>query len=458
MALVLLNYSRPADQTSIGQPRYANPPPAGKQSLLRGFLLSMAGIAALFSIMTLSIWMSTNNILSREKQLINELLPELDVAHQLTSATAGLQSQSLSLRSSQTANELGDHQIELDLTIADIQQTLNATTTIKADVITYLRQSVDGVSEIAADLSTVRSEQIDIQINVREEIDDIFVLLSDLEKDVEREIFSLTGRLLSISNSIVTDNAAQRDNCSSTDIFSDRVSDYDDISLAIQDYLLLGRDIVSLNSVLEKLPLLTDKKEVVLALKTHDLLIRALTSRSTYISNAGRTDTLLKHLSSLRAQLGDKQRIFSLQDIVVTQEQDQTSLSALLKKQTTSILERTDSYRTNTRDMVNKLTNASLDGLRINRLLPMIVSAVAMLLLGAISYWLLYRKTVLPLIAITRQLDDVGSVRFPTTCPNYYFKENSALSSAMIQLDTAQKKLESTGSADAEYQQRAESS
>lgn len=413
-----------------------------KQSLLRVFLYSMLGVAALFTLMAIGIWMSVTDVLVREKQLVNELLPELDVAHQLTSATAGLQSQGFLLRSAQTKTDLENRQNALELTIADIQQTLDTTTSTQSGVIKDLRQSMEGVADITIGLADARAQQIDSQQQVRQEIHAIHEALSDLEKDVQREVFALTGKLLSISNAMKLANPMQSEKILDKADFYARVSEYDDISLAIQDYLLLGRDIVSLHAVLEKVPLLTEKSEVVQALNKHDLLLRALISRNNYINKEDDNDTLLEHLNSVRTRLGGEQRLFALQNEVLTQELGQMMLYEHLQERTDSVLERTGTFRNDTRALVSHLAKETLQGLHRDRTFPMILSVIALLTLGAITYWLLYKKTVLPLLVITKQIDDVGSDRFPKTAPVYYLKEMSALSAAMMQLNTAQKKMQ----------------
>ena len=92
--------------------------------------------------------------------------------------------------------------------------------------------------------------------------------------------------------------------------------------------------------------------------------------------------------------------------------------------------------------MVADLAAQTLTGLERYRVGLGLMSLLALCLLASICYWLLYRKTVLPLIEITQRFDDVGSARFPDQAQHYYLQELSTLSAAMHQLDSAQKNMQ----------------
>ena len=55
------------------------------------------------------------------------------------------------------------------------------------------------------------------------------------------------------------------------------------------------------------------------------------------------------------------------------------------------------------------------------------------------SYWLLYRRTVVPLVAITDQLEKVGTAEFVALKSSYFLEEMDELASAVKDLDRAQK-------------------
>ncbi len=116
--------------------------PTGNVSLLRAYLTSMAGVAVLFSLVALGIWVYTADIVRREGQLISQLLPELDAAYQLTAATAGLQSQGLLLSSSKNVDELERRRGRLNRTIADTKSTIDALLMVELDVRAELEQAV----------------------------------------------------------------------------------------------------------------------------------------------------------------------------------------------------------------------------------------------------------------------------------------------------------------------------
>lgn len=410
-------------------------------SLLRVFLLSMAGIAVLFSLMSLGIWVFTTEVLQRERQLINELLPELDAAHQLTATTAGLQSQGFLLRSSQTANELNWRRNRLDMTISEIVDTLDNMASIKSEVHVNLRKSVDDLTGVAISLAELRAQQIDRQRQIADAMPERLALLSNLEKKIELRVVDLTEQLLDISESMAELDAASHIDSLGQDLFNRQLQEYEALSLSIQDHLLFNQDVVSLSALLEKVPLLNEQQNVVLALQNRDLIFSALTSRSIYMSGADQSDGLLTSLRDLHAQTIGKQSLFRLQEEVLAQESAQDTLHTLLRERTEVILEKTNKLRIDSRSSVRGLVEKTLNGLDKSRVLPVILSVFAFFLLGMVSYWLLYRKTVLPLITITKQFDDVGTSRFPKVAPDYYLKELSALSSAMSQLDAAQRNM-----------------
>lgn len=401
----------------------------------------MGGVGVLFSVMVLVIWISNNSVLTREKTLRNELLPELDAAHQLTAAVAGLQSQGFLLRASTTDDELHDRRERLDLIIAEILQILDSMDTTDSGVLFSLRHSVENLTGVASGLTQIREQQIALQSQIKDEMPYRLEVLKDLDKAVQSQVVSLTDKLLEISVSMEEMDAAFQAGAVAEDVFSARILEYEDISLSIQDHLLFSRDIVSLIAVVEKVPLLIDKKSVVAALQQRDLIVSAMASRSIYMSKNRHGEALLGQLRNLRVKMEGKESLFTLHDTMLTQGSVQDTMQTLLREHTAAILQQTGKLRNETRSTANQLARETVTGLDQSRTLPVLLSLFAMLLLGVVSYWLLYRRTVLPLVAITQQLDDVGSVQFPTTMPEYYFKELDALSSATRQLDTAQKDM-----------------
>ncbi len=413
----------------------------GKATLLRSFLLSMVGIAGLFSVLAIGIWIYTTEVIKREKQLISELLPELDAAHQLTAVTARLQSQGLLLSSSRDARTLSKRSSALEATILQSRQTLSTFTTIELAERTELERAVDDIAQVATGLADMKRQQLLFQRNIKAKQQLMLDVLSELEKSIQQRVFRLTEHLQDFNELNVSEDAAERASSVDDPLFIAQVDQYDSINLAIQDYLLFVQDVVSLSAIVERLPLLTTAESIDDAVQRRDLLISALVSRSIYIRDGFSATELLPAVRALRSRMRDEDSLFTLQRVVVTQVSDQGALDSLLREHTSRILVLADDLRNDSRDTVNMLAARTLSGLDEYRGFLLLISALTLLVLVGISYWLLYRKTVVPLVAITRQLDAVGTSQFPTAPQSYFLHELSTLSSAMVQLDAAQKSM-----------------
>jgi len=415
--------------------------PSTKPSLLQMFLLSMAGIALLFSAMAVAIWVSSSEVIRREKQLVNELLPELDVVYKLTAATAGLQTQGFLLRSAPTRAELLSRRSMLDTTIEEILSTLDALTTLQPDMSTGILESVKISTDIAIGLAKIKEEQIKLRQQIHNEMPARLGILANLKAYVEQQVVELTEQLVLITASIESSQADNTISSMHNGVFDDKFSQYESISLSLQDHLLFNQDVVELSTLLQSVPLLNDKQELATVLQNRQLLVSALAGRSIYMSQIEHGDSLLERLRQMRLKTADWASLFELQETVLSQEQAQDSLYVLMQEQTAVILEKTGTLQIKTNTLVDESAKKTLEGLNQFRVLPLLLSALAFSILGSVSYWLLYRKTVMPMIAITRQLDNVGSDRFPQVLPDYSFKETAALSSATKQLDVAQKDM-----------------
>lgn len=411
-------------------------------SLLRVFLLFVAVVAVLFTLMSLGIWISSTDVLTREKRLVNELLPELDAAHQLTAATAGLQSQGFLMRSSKSIEQLSRRRDSLNETIAEVLAILSTMDAAESGRLNSLQISVNDITGVVISLAQVRAQQIALQNQIREQMPEHLLGLRVLEKKVQQQVVALTDRLLDTSELMAESEPSIQVNSGRGDVFDQYVLEYESISLSIQDHLLFNQDVISLAGILEKVPLLPDKNSVVSSSQSRDLIVNALASRSIYMSSAEQGGVLLEYLRDLRMQETGRQSLFALQEEALTHEATQDKLQALLREQTDVVLKQTTQLRNESSNIVNTLAEETVSGLDQSRVMPIILSVFGLLLLGMASYWLVYRKTVLPLLSITKQLDDVGTSRFPSVAKDYYLKELSVLSSAVRQLDAAQRNMQ----------------
>ncbi len=416
--------------------------PIGKTTLLRAFLLSMAVVAGLFCVLALGIWIYTSDVLKREKILISELLPELDVVYQLTASTAGLQSQGLLLSSSSNLDVLEQRRSALDASVLQTSQTLNRLSNIELSERGELDNALADIADVTTELADIKKQQLLNRENNEAQKLRLMGVLSEFEKTVQQHVVRLTGALYDFSEPALPADAQQGSSIDDMNVFIARYNEYESINLAIQDYLLFVQDVVALSAIVERVPLLTTAESVDLAMQGRDLLISALVSRSIYIRDGFSAAALLPPLRDLRSELVGDDSMFKVQKVVVTQVNDQRALDSLVRDYTIRFLSLADDLRDSSRNTVNDLAESTLRGLDQYRAFLSLTSALVLAALVGISYWLLYRKTVVPLLQITQQLDDVGSERFPTVVQPYFLRELSTLSSAMGQLDAAQKSMQ----------------
>lgn len=414
---------------------------AGSISLLRAILLSMLGVALLFLLLAIGIWVYTTEVLKREQTLMSELLPELDVAFQLTAATSGLQSEGQLLFVSRNVEQLQSTRAELDDVLSKTLEIIDTVAMAEPSVQKELRASVDTVEQITERIVNIKQRQFALQQTVETEKQRILEAMGRLERPVQAQIVLLTEQLLEISEQMAVYQLDDGEENGTTLLFTERIRSLESTNLTIQDYLLFAQDLVSLTAVIEKVPLLTDIDTVSANEQTRVVLLSALVSRSIYLNDSVNTDTLLAHLRDLHALLTRDGNLFVLQKEIIAQAQSIESYSDRLRQPIATMLVQTDLLRDETRNAVSSLAKKNLDGMQSYRSILVALSCLVLFLLAAIAYWLVYRKTVLPLVEITQQFDDVGTERFPATAKSYFLKELSTLSSAMMQLDDAHKSM-----------------
>ena len=411
----------------------------------------MTGVALLFGVIVFVMWTYTTDVLKREEALVNELLPSLDVTYELTTATAGLQSQSLLIRSSQDTAELGMRSGQLDATISAIRRLNNQLIEFGADrqltpetplektLEISIDSSIDQIAQFADDLVLKKQQQLDFQQLNDKEKQAILDKLLDMEKQIRQQVVYLTDRLLGNHGGI--DEPPATASADRVTYLTQQLSEYEAVSLAIQDYLFLVLDVVSLQAVIQRVPLLFSIDSVDVALQDRNLLIEAIVSRSIYINDEEAVSKLLSTLRDVRSGLRKEQNLFSLQKSVIELGREQVQLGDKLTGQTDTILVSTTELRDSSSSTVEKLASETLDSFDHYRYFLFIIALAMVTILGIVSYWLVYRKTLLPLSRITAQLDNVGTDSFPVPVPDYYLKEMGALSAATGQLDSAQKAM-----------------
>ena len=411
----------------------------GRISLLKASLIAIISFAILFSSIVLAILMYTGLIIQREKLLVNQLLPELGAVHRLTVAASSLQSQGSLMQASQSDEELQMHRAYLDDSITTTRQTIGTLVMVEQDERSRFEEGAESMAGLVLNLADIKQRQFKLKQQIEDQKRHLFDEIEKMTNLVRQQEVRLTEQLLDKGKLLTSTNLLDGASTQSRDSFSDKLNEYDQINLAIQDYLLFGQDLASLSAIVESVPLLTSSISVDLAMQEDMLLISAMVSRGIYINDKQAAQKLLTPLEKLRDSLRKPDNLFALQKTTLTLEEAQDSLSRLMLERKSEILEQTDKLQDSTSDMVADLAAQTLTGLERYRLFLGLLCLLGLCLMAGISYWLLYRKTVLPLVEITQRFNDVGSSRFPEKAEQYYLKEFSTLSTAMQQLDSVQK-------------------
>ena len=410
-------------------------------SLLRAYVAWMVVVAMLFLVIVLGIYIYATDALTREKALVSTLLPELDTVYQLTAATSALESQSLRLSSAEDEAALNLLGRQLQLSTESAQQAIQKLSLVEFQDKGSVATSIREITLLANELADLRNLQFINQKLLDEEKTRLLQILAVLESTVQSQVVLFTEEMLTSTDTLTASGASDIENTRSTEV-ENEVAEFERLSLAIQDLLLVGNDIVSLMAVVERVPLLVDVPSVLVAAQTRDLLLNALVNQSIYISFDKSTDSLLIPLRKLRTRLTQADNLFATKEQFLALIDIQRSLAENLQVQTSAVLEQTQWLRSETRTTVNNLADKTVQDLERYRLVLLVISTLVLLGLGLVSYWLVYRKTVLPLVGITRQLDDVGKADFPDQARHYFLAELSTLAAAVKDLDIAHKKMQ----------------
>ena len=416
-----------------------------RTTLLRAYLLSMLGVATLFAVLAVGIWVYTEDVLDSEKTLITVLLPELDSAYQLTASTASLQSKSALLSAAADSDQLSSTQAALVETIEHAHLSIDKLADVSVERLSALSDEVDKISANVDALVALRTRQLQLSSAMDVEKAEVVTKIRALEKLMQLRVISLTDKLYetdaAISQSDVPSDIPVEFTVNTNALPSELVASNKVINLAIQDYLLLEQGAVSLGALVERLRLLDTQDGINAAAHERDFLISSLVSRSIYLDGAENSDELLLALHDIRSRLLADDGLFTLKSLYLTQTSDQALLDEQMQGEVTSLLQQTNQIRNDLRSTVNELATVTLSGLDRYRFFLVAVTVITMTVLALISYWLLYRKTVMPLVQITDQLETVGTDQFPAASQSYLLLELAKLAQAISQLDKVQKDL-----------------
>ncbi len=420
---------------------------ARKQTpLMRAFVLCMLLQAALLVVLVVGVWKYTADILDREAELTSYVLPNLELAHRFTSATAGIQSQGLLLRTADTREDLTLRKRMLEESIRETKELIETRSMLSAFDTDRLAETIDQMQDVVIGLSDVRGTQLANRARLAQTSAERIAEMDALLKLVQDRVVVLTDKLLEtreVLSEYAEDDSepalSQSDDTASYDSALDR---FEANSLIIQDYLLFSQDLIGLKSVLERLPLIIGREQIVLAEQTRDLLIQAMVSRAVYISDQAGGDLLLTPLTRIRQALRGENNVFARRLSALDTDTLQQDLSAQLAQLTIDVPAVIEQIRLESESILLKVAAATRQGLERYRWFLFFALILSMLVLGSIGYWLLYRRTVLPLGELASRLDDVGTPQFAQPDQAYFIREIEVLSQVLGELDRTQKQMQ----------------
>ncbi len=413
---------------------------------MRAFVLCMLLQALLLIVLVAGVWKYTADILDRESELTSYVLPNLELAHQFTSATAGLQSQGLLLRTASTLDDLTLRKRLLEESIQETKALIDSRSRLSAFDTGRLAESIDQIQDVVIGLSDVRARQLEERALLAQESEQRIAELDDLLKIVQERVVVLTDNLLETREvlSEFSENGSEIDALLPDEIeaYDSALDQFEASSLIIQDYLLFSQDLIGLKSVLERLPLIVGRHQIVIEEQNRDLLIQAMVSRAVYISDQAGGDLLLTPMTGIRQSLRGDDNLFSRRLAALDTDTLQQQLSAKLAQLTIDVPAVTEQLRSESESILLKVAAATREGLERYRWFMFFALLLSMLVLGSIGYWLLYRRTVVPLGELASRLDDVGTERFAQPQRAYFIREIEVLSQVLGELDQVQKQMQ----------------
>lgn len=413
----------------------------GNTRLLTAFVWSIAMVGTLLLFMAIGIWIYTSGILAREQALVSRVLPELDQAYELTSVSAGFQSRARSLTGAQSIEALEANRQGMLTIIAKTDEAIASMAELDTAIKSNLSKAAADVRDVVEKLSEVRARQLTLEKEIEASTKHLLSSTSTLENLIQRKIVVLTDNQLSQSSPIYANESGRNTNEGQVENLFDSLGSFEAISLAIQDYLLLNQDLVALEGVIEQVELLTSPEAIVQAAQKRELLINAMVSRIIYLKASTTKQEVLSQLTDLRNAMHGDLNLFGLQKMSLALATDQQTQSELLEQYTNRILLLTDEVRDTSRETVTLVTNATLRGLSNYRTVVFIVSVITLLMLAWMCYGLLYRRTVLPLVELSSQLETVGTDNFVREPQPYSTIEMANLSDAIGELDEAHRNM-----------------
>lgn len=393
---------------------------------------------AVFLILVCVVWYYTATILQREERLVSQVVPELDIAYQLTTATATLQSQSLVLPEAPTLAALQQQRESIDSVLQRIRSLLEVPAVLQHSSIEDLHASVDQFESVLRTLFTSRQQELTMQLALSRQMTGFIDELILFENTSVERIVELTDRFLTTSVQL-SENLAIGSPRNQA-LISQQLNSLLDIEysgLLIQDYELFNQDLLTLKALAERVPLLRNADDLSRAEQTRDLTIRKLLNRAVYLGDDAIGLILMEGISGIKKQLGGADSLLEKQRQIISSQSRLIDLQAQLGSITNDILGSAQSVRSFASVSLSLVSEQNTLGLKRYRQALTLSVALSVLLLAAVCFWLLYRNLMRPLAQITERLHSVGVEQPDASDHTYLFEEMAELSVAISDLDAA---------------------
>ena len=409
---------------------------------MKVFLICMSVSTLLLMLLVSGVLVYLTNILNREAELAEYVVPNLELAHQFSSATAGLQFQGQLLRSANSPDDLIARNNLLENSLREVR-TLLEYSPRQHDIDTgALTNTIDQIHVVVIALFDIRETQLYQIEHLQKETGFALTELDNMLSTIQSHVVMLTDRLLDTGKVLSTITPRITGIGLELGSYATGLKEIESNSLKIQEYLLLSKDLERLKALVQRLPSLDTNEAVAASTQERDLLVQAMNQRTDQFQGSEVKDLLLLPMSRLSSRLNARKNPFDSASSLIELTQLQKRLSTALTVLTDEVPEVAEQIRTQSEAMLFYAFEETSAGLERFRWILLGGLGMALVMLGIISYWLVYRQTVLPLGRISGQLDNVGTTGFTASNQPYFIQEMSELSIAVNDLDQAHKEMQ----------------
>lgn len=409
---------------------------------MKVFLMCMGVSALLLMLLVSGVLVYLSNILKREAELANYVMPSLELAHQFSSATAGLQLQGQLLRSARSTDDLIARNNLIENSLRETRSLLESGPG-QHDIDTgALTNTIDQIHVIVIALFDIREDQLYQTENLKEETGFALIELDSMLSSIQNRVVGLTNRLLETGKLLSTVTPSITGIGRELDAYANGLQAFESNSIRIQEYLLFSKYLERLKALVQQLPLLNTNEAATTSIRERDLLVRAMYQRIEQLQDTEVKDFLLLPLSQLDSRLSARKNPFDSALSLIELDQLQKRLSTALTIMTDEVPEVAEQIRAQSEAILVNAFEETAAGLETYRWILLGGLGLALVMLGTVSYWLVYRQTVVPLSQISGQLDSVGTAGFTSRNKPYFIQEMSELSVAVNDLDQAHKDMQ----------------